>query len=346
MKIKAEQLQRELQKELLPIYLVSGDEPLLVMESCDQIRAAARDADYLERQIMHADKMDWDHFRAETQSLSLFASRRIIEVRLNNGKAGTEGSSAFVDYCKQPAEDTLLLVVAGKLESSQRNSKWVKALESAGGHIQVWPIKPKQMPHWIREQMQMAGIDADRQAIDILADRVEGNLLAARQEIEKLKLLTDGRIDAQIMSNVVADSARFDVFTLVDRCLAGEAVDAYRTLLGLREEGNEPLTILWAMAREIRVLLTIEEATRNGQSFQTACKNARVWESRQHLLRTALNHLSINKLRLALRHCRVVDQIAKGARKGDAWLELQDLTLNLCGQPVRDRETMKLALQG
>ena len=345
-KIKAEQLQRELQKNLLPVYLVSGDEPLLVMECCDQIRAAARDADYQERQILHADRLDWDQFRQETQSLSLFAARRILEIRLHNGKPGTDGSAALVEYCQQPPEDTLLLAVAGKLESAQRSAKWVKTLEESGAHIQVWPVKPRQMPHWIREQMQLAGIQADRQAIDILADRVEGNLLAARQEIEKLKLLTDGPIDAQIMSSVVADSARFDIFTFVDRCLAGEAVDAYRSLQGLREEGTEPLTVLWALAREIRVLLSIEEDTSAGKSFETACKNAKVWQSRQQLLRQALKHLSANQLRMVLRQCRIVDQVAKGARDGDAWLELQDLMLNLCGQPVRNRETLKLALQG
>ncbi len=345
MKIKPEQLARELQKNLLPVYLVSGDEPLLVIECCDQIRTAARAADFEERQVIQGERLDWDQFRNETQSLSLFASRRILELRLTNGKTGTDGSAALVDYCKQPAEDTLLLVVAGKMESSQRQAKWVKAIEDIGGHIQVWPIKPKQMPQWIREQMQLAGIQADRQAIDVLADRVEGNLLAARQEIEKLKLLTDGSINAQIMSSVVADSARFDVFTLVDRCLSREADDAYRTLLGLREEGTEPLTLLWALAREARVLLNVAEATKAGQSFQTACKQARIWESRQDLMRSALSHLSINKLRLALRQCRVIDQMVKGARRGDAWLELEDLVLNMSGASVRDRETIRLALQ-
>ncbi len=345
MKIRPEQLQRELQKSLLPIYLISGDEPLLAIEAADHIRSAARAADYTDRQVFHGDSMDWNQFRSETQSLSLFASRKIIEIRLPTSKPGTEGSNALVEYCQHPAEDTLLLVIAGKLDASQRSAKWVKTLENAGAHIQVWPIKPKQMPHWIRERMQESGIEADRQAIEILADRVEGNLLAARQEIEKLLLLTEGRINGQIMSNVVADSARYDVFTLVDRCLASEAVDAYRTLLGLREEGTEPLTILWAISREVRALLTIAEATKAGQSFETACKNAKVWDKRQQLVRTALRHLSANRLRLALRQSRVIDQMVKGARQGDPWLELQDLVLNLCGQSVRDRETMRLALQ-
>ena len=202
MKLRAEQLSQDLGRGLKPCYLVSGDEPLLAGEAADLIRKSARQQDYLERQLFHADSTDWDAFLNESQSLSLFADRRILEVRIANGKPGDRGSKALVQYCENPAPDTLLLVISSKLDRSQQRSKWVTALEKIGAHIQIWPVDLRQMPGWLNQRLRSKGITADRDAVTVLAQRVEGNLLAAQQEIEKLALSYSGQaIDAKTMTD-------------------------------------------------------------------------------------------------------------------------------------------------
>ena len=190
-------------------------------------------------------------------------TRKILELRIPTGKPGDKGSKAIQEYCQNASPDNLLLVIAPKLDAATQRGKWVKALDSCGVLVQTWPVNANQLPRWIGQRLQQAGIKASSQAIEILADRVEGNLLAAVQEIEKLKLLvSDSEVDATTMSTVVADSARYNVFTLVDKILLGDAQSAARTLRGLREEGSEPPVILWALSREIRILLKASDAHR------------------------------------------------------------------------------------
>jgi DNA polymerase III subunit delta len=345
MPLKAEQLESTLERGIAPIYLISGDEPLLSLESCDLIRSKALAAGYADRQVFDAETLNWDQIVSETQAMSLFSDKRILEIRIKNGKVGTEGSKVLTQICDNPPEDILVLVDCGKLDRNQLRSKWVSSIDKAGVHVHIWPIKPKELPYWLSGRLSQAGIKANRQAIGVLAERVEGNLLAAKQEIEKLKLLLDGdEVDAQAMSAAVADSARYDVFTLLDRILMGDADEVTRTLKGLREEGNDTLSILWAVCRELRILIQVSEGLTKGQSMDTACQKAGVWKNRQPLVRSALQRLKPGRLNLLLRQARLVDQQSKGAKSGDPWLEMENLVLTFTGHPARNNDVQRAGL--
>lgn len=333
-KLRPEQLAGSLKKGLAAVYIISGDEPLLIQEACDELRKFARKAEFTEREVHHVERgFDWNQLIDSANALSLFAEKKIIELNIPTGKPGTEGSKALQLYCDNINPDNLLLICSGKLDQNQQRSKWFKALEKNGHSVQVWPVKAPQLPHWIKQRLSQSGLDADPQAIDVLCARVEGNLLAAAQEIEKLKLLTDGgRIDAETMSNVVANSARYDIFDLADKALSGQAEACVRTLQGLKSEGTDAIPVLWALAREIRSLNQISHAQTQGQSFDWAAKNAGVWDKRKPLVGNALKRLNPAQLELLLRKANGIDKAAKGMRKADAWGELMDLCLCLCGK--------------
>ncbi|WP_346837213.1 DNA polymerase III subunit delta [Microbulbifer sp. SAOS-129_SWC] len=330
MRIPPRQLSQNLNKGLLPIYLVSGDEPLLVQECCDSIRAAARTQGFSERELLHAENnFDWGQLLASAGSMSLFAEKKLIEVRLPNGKPGDKGSKALQEFAAVAGDDLVLLLVLPKLDRSQQNSKWVKALDQKGALIQVWPVDAQEMPRWIHQRLRAAGLDAEPEAIQILAERVEGNLLAASQEIEKLKLLSaDNLITAATMSDAVASSARYDVFGLIDKALAADADGAVKTLHGLRAEGVEAPVVLWALAREIRSLLEIGEKIDHGQPL---ARLVRI-QKRQPLVQAALARLRPRQLEGLLLRARAVDAAIKGGRDQDPWVGLLELTLNLSGR--------------
>jgi len=323
MQIRAEQLAQNLSEKLLPIYMVSGDEPLLAGEAIDSIRSAARAAGHVERQVFHADNIDWSQFLAESQAMSLFAEKRIFEIRMENAKPGDKGSKALVEYASAPPDDILLLVVCKKLDRSQQNSKWAKALSNAGGHIQVWPIEPKHLSRWLDQRLKRHNISADQDALFLLAERVEGNLLAAQQEVEKLALLVEGRLDLNTLQNMVTDSARFDVFSLADRMLAGDVNNALRTLDGLHEEGTEATLISWTLIRELRQLLKIHDAITHGSSLENAIRQAGVWSKKQPLVHRAAKRLSPEALKRLLVLAGEADRQIKGRKPGDAWLTLR-----------------------
>ncbi|NIB40132.1 DNA polymerase III subunit delta [Pseudomaricurvus alkylphenolicus] len=333
-KLRADQLDSALRKQLAPVYLVSGDEPLLVQEACDTIREAARRAGFTERERHHVEAgFDWEELLTSANSLSLFADKKILELRIDNGKPGDKGGKALLSYCEQPSEDNLLLIVTPKLDGSAQRSKWFKAVEKTGAFVQIWPIAAPQLPRWIDQRMQQAGLRADRDAIDMLAARVEGNLLAATQEIEKLKLLAndDGLVSTETVAGAVADSARYDVFNLIDKALHGDARSAIKTLQGLRGEGTDATVVLWALAREIRTLSQMAHALQQGNSMDRAAKSAGVWDKRKPLVNNALRRLKQPQLQMLLRKANGVDKAIKGLRNADAWDELMDLTLNLSG---------------
>ncbi len=347
MPAKADQLPAILERGIAPIYLISGDEPLLSLECCDLIRSKALAEGYADRQVFDAETLSWDQIVSETQAMSLFSEKRVLEIRIKNGKVGTEGSKVLTEICENPPEDMLILVDSGKLDRNQLRAKWVKSIDSAGVHVHIWPIKPKELPYWLSGRLSQAGIKANRQAVSVLAERVEGNLLAAKQEIEKLKLLLEtDEVDAPAMSAAVADSARYDVFTLLDRILSGEADEVTRTLKGLREEGSDTLSILWAICRELRILIQVSEGLQSGQSMDTACQKAGVWKNRQPLVRAALQRLKPGRLNLLLRQARLVDQLSKGAKDGDPWLEMENLVLTFTGHPARNNEVQRTGLTG
>jgi DNA polymerase-3 subunit delta len=345
-KIKAEQLQSHLQKQLLPVYVVSGEEPLLAQESADAVRIAARAAGFTERELFHVEgNYDWNQLINESNSLSLFADKKILEIRIANGKPGDKGSKALCEICANLNPDNLLLIVLPKLERAAQNSKWIKALESVGAHIQVWPVSATQLPRWIQQRLQLAGIQANQEAVQILADRVEGNLLAAVQEIEKLKLLAlDGKVDASRMSAVVADSARYNLFEFIDRVLMGDAQSAARSLRGLQNEGIEIIPLLWSITRELRILVKASEQVNRGAHSDAALKSAGVWDKRIPLFRSALRRLSPAHLRMLLHQAGAIDRGIKGQRQADVWEEITTLVLSLAGSQTLQPANIKVLL--
>ncbi|MFJ3449503.1 DNA polymerase III subunit delta [Pseudomonas sichuanensis] len=338
MKLSPAQLNKHLQGQLAPVYIVSGDDPLLCQEAADAIRGAARQQGYDERQVFSADaNFDWGNLLLAGASLSLFAQRRLLELRLPSGKPGDKGAAALIEYCANPAEDTLLLISLPKLDSSAQKTKWGKALIE-GGHcqfIQIWPVDAQQLPQWINQRLSQAGLTAQRDAVDMIAARVEGNLLAAAQEIEKLKLLADGnQITVETVQAAVADSARFDVFGLVDAILNGEAAHALRMLEGLRGEGVEPPVILWALARELRLLAGLAQQFSQGVPLDKAFSQARppVWDKRRPLVSKALQRLSAQRWAMLLQDAQRIDAQIKGQAQGSPWTSLARLALLMAGQ--------------
>ena len=348
MRLQAEQLHAHLGGELAPIYVVSGDEPLLIQEACDNIRSAARADGFSDRELFEANQhFDWQQVLNEANSLSLFADKKILELRIPSGKPGKEGGKFFQEYCQNICADNLLLVIFPKLDRSATKSKWFRSLDTHGVTIQVWPINAGQMPVWINQRLLAAGVKANKQAIEVLADRVEGNLLAASQEIEKLKLLIedDGVIDAETMSTVVADSARYSVFNLVDRALEGDGEAATRTLYGLRNEGTEPAAVLWALTRELRTLAKASEQITDGAHTDGVLKNLGVWNQRQPLMRIALKRLKSTQLSMLLRQAAGVDRAIKGMNPAPPWAEITTIILSMSGNNPIHPQNLRLSLR-
>ncbi len=335
MRLYADKLAGALQRELLPVYVVSGDEPLQHGESCDAIRAAARDAGYSTREVLEVGTgFDWQQLLAEAAAFSLFADKKIIDLRIPSGKPGAEGSKALAAYCADPPPDTLLLVGLPKIDRQQQNSKWFKALDALGGVVQVWPIEPSRLPAWVEQRLRSIGIDAAPDAIRLLADRVEGNLLAARQEVEKLLLLHGkGRLDADQLMAAVADSARYDVFELVDSALRGEGERCVHILDGLRAEAVAAPVVLWAVHRELHTLAQISADVAKGLSADHAISRAKVFSKRVGLVRQGLSrHRTTGWLDL-LDRCHTVDKAIKGLSAQQPWLLLEQILLAMCGKP-------------
>ena len=334
MRIKPEGLSNDLSRGLKPCYLISGDEALLSGEAADLIRLEARNQGFEERQIFHADRVNWDDFLSGAQALSLFADKRLVELRIPNSKPGAEGSRALVQFVGSIPEDMLLLVITGKLDRNQQKSKWVRTLENSGGHIQVWPVDQKYMPDWLAQRLRAKGIQAEREAVNILAERVAGNLLAAQQEVEKLALLTSGHLDAKTMADMVVGSARYDVFNLADHCLAGNAREAITNLQGLREEGTEATLVLWALTKEVRQLVQIKDACANGQSLTAAIRSAGVWQKRQPLFHGAARRTDLEQVAELLKLCKLCDRAIKSNFHGAPWLKMKSLVMGLSGRPA------------
>jgi DNA polymerase-3 subunit delta len=346
-KLRADQLNAALAKALAPVYLVSGDEPLLIQETCDQIRKAARQQGFSEREIYHIESgFDWNQLLASANSLSLFSDKKIFEIRMPGGKPGEKGTKVLLDYLDNPSPDNLLLIITEKLDAGTQKSKWVKLIEDKGIHLQIWPIPTAQLPRWISTRLQQAGLAADSAAIDLLASRIEGNLLAAVQEIEKLALLsTDKHISYELMAAAVADSARYDAFSLADKALHGDARAAAKTLQGLRGEGADAISILWSVLRDIRSLNQIAQSQAQGKSFEAAARQAGVWEKRQPLIQNALRRFKPAQLQQMLRKANAIDKSIKGMRNAEPWDELLNLVLNLAGVQSLNNQNEKLSLR-
>jgi len=319
--------------ELAPIYVVAGDEPLLAIEAADAIRGAARALGHAERDVLHADaRFDWSRLTEATAGLSLFSARRIVELRLPGGKPGKAGAEALSEFAKAPPQDLLVLISLPRLDRDARGSRWVTALQQAAVWIEVERIERQALPDWIGARLARHRQHAPREALEFIADRVEGNLLAAHQEIGKLALLYPaGELSLEQVSDAVLNVARYDIYALVPALLGGDAGRALRLLEGLRAEGEPLPLVLWVVAEELRTLLRAQEAVAGGRPFGAVSRELRIWGPREKLMPQAMRRLPASTLTTLLARCADIDRLIKGLaaplRDSDPWLELADVAL-------------------
>jgi DNA polymerase-3 subunit delta len=327
LKIPLRQLPRQLERALAPAYLIAGAEPFLVDQALEQIRAAARAAGFGERELHVVDRsFRWAELQASSSNLSLFASRRILELRMASPRPGDEGGDTLCSLVEHPDQDRLLLVsVAAKLD---KRSAWVKSFEEHGVLVEIWPVERGELPEWIAARARQVGVELSADAAELLADRVEGNLLAADQEIRKLALTLPGHAvgEAEILA-AVTSSARFDVFRLSDALLAGDAARALRVLAGLRAEGVEPTLVSWALSREITLLNRISYAQAHGENVDNALARLGVWRRRQPAVKQAVRRYAAPRIAQFLRQAAEVDVAIKSNAPEGPWEALTALVL-------------------
>jgi len=322
LRINAEQLPAALARGLADVYLISGDEPLLVDEGIDAIRGAARAAGYLDRRVFFIERgFSWDELQHAAQSLSLFSERRLFELRMPSGKPD-KGAALLQELAARPPPDVILLIATDKLDKKAGDAEWVRAVEKQGVWVPVWPVDAAAMPDWLRARAKALQVELEPAAAQLIVERVEGNLLAAKQELEKLRLLEPNkRISVELVLSSVGDSARYDVFQLAQAAAAGDAARALHVLAGLKSEGVEPSLILWALVRELRGLWQARERERLRSNARASSWNLAAPPSSQALARRAKLPLA----RLILQSSRT-DRIIKGLAPGDAWGAITGLT--------------------
>lgn len=318
MQVKPTELDGALARGLAPVYLISGDDTLLVQEACDSVVAAARSQGYSERSVLHAEAgFNWNDVIQDAASMSLFAERRIVDVRVPSGKFDKDASEVLRRYADQPAEDTVLLIRTVRLEKRQRDSAWFKALDRAGVAVLIWGVDFAELPRWLAGRVKHAGLTLEPDALNLLAERVEGNLLAAVQEIEKLKLADlESPIGVAALAAVLEDAARYDAFELIDATLAGDGRRVSRMLPTLRQEGVALFAILGALTSQLRRIAD--------GGFLPA--------PRKRLVSGFLRRIgSVDTIPRVLAECALVDAQGKGQIPGDAWLSLEEVLLRLAG---------------
>jgi DNA polymerase-3 subunit delta len=326
LRIRAEQLPAALARGLAGTYLVSGDEPLLVGEAADAIRAAARAAGYADRQVFFVDRsFSWDDLRLASQSLSLFAERRLFELRMPSGKPD-KGAALLAELAAQSVPDLIYLIITDKLDRKVSDAAWVQAIEKHGAWVPIFPVEAAALPSWLRARATALHLEIDPEASQLIVDRVEGNLLAAQQELEKLGLLANGEsIGVDLVLRSVGDSARYDVFQLAEAAGAGDAARALRVLLGLKSEGVEPTLILWALVRELRGMWQARERERLRGAPGGAARGS-AWNLAANPSGRALARLKKLPLAPLLLQASYTDRVIKGLSAGDAWGALTGLT--------------------
>ena len=357
MQIRAEQLRNDLKARQHPVYMVCGEEPLQHREAVDMLRKAAKYYGYEEREIYTADAgFDWGLLISAANELSLFASKRLIEIHMPTGKPSDKGI-ALIQYCEHLPEDIILLIIAGKVESATRKSKWFKAVDNVAGIISVWPIEGQQLNQWLQRRLQVKGLTLGSDSIQLINDRVEGNLLAADQEIEKLSLLhpvvssantslgNDQKatamtiaLDYEQVSEAVFDSARFNLFDLFDCSLSGDLKRASRMLSGLQQEGLSIILIMSLFTREVRLLAKMSAALypNNGAgqqlNIEAAMKGVYIFPKRKPLITQALRKTRPELWQGLLKQLLQVDKMAKGAEQGDPWGMMQLILARVAGK--------------
>jgi len=359
MQLRPDQLPTALARGVRPLYTVHGDEPLLAQEAGDLVRAAARAAGYTERKVFSVSgaHFDWSGLLGAAQAMSLFAERQLIEVRIPGGKPGKEGSEALQRYCETLSDDVVTIVHLPRLDRQQQGSAWFAALDSAGVSVRVDPVERKALPQWIAQRLAAQGQrvqegDAGAQTLAFFADRVEGNLLAAHQELQKIALLyPQGELGFEQIEAAVLNVARYDVFKLGEAVLAGQTARVLRMLDGLRAEGEAPVLVHWTLAEDIRALKRVKDAVAQGKPLPMALRESRVWGAKERLFERLVPLLSDHTLAHWVEAASVCDGLIKGLKHPhwpiDAWDGLKRLALMVTQHTAAPKPTqpLRLALQ-
>ena len=331
MRTSPDALSSGLARGLRSAYLVTGSEPLLIAEACNAIRAAARAQEYADREVHFLERgFDWNALLADAANLSLFATRRLIELKIGP-TPDAESQRALAGLAERPPADTVLLV-SGELERKALTTAWVRAFEEHGVLVVVQSVERPALPGWIRERLGRRGVTIEPAAAELLADRVEGNLLAAQQEIERIALLMpEATLDVGQVAGLVADSARYDVFELAAAAFSGQAERALRILAGLRAEGREPPLVLWALLNDLRGLSRVAHRAERERSLDSIFRAEQIWSNRQGPLKAALRRLPRPEIDALLVAAAAADRMAKGSLRGDAWVALEALVARIAG---------------
>jgi DNA polymerase III subunit delta len=335
MQLRADALDAHLAKQLAPLYVIASDEHLLALEAADKIRRTARVQGFTERDVLTVDRsFKWGELLAANQSQSLFGDKKLIELRIPTGKPGKDGGQALQDYTANLSPDNVTLITLPKLDWQTQKSVWVSTLQQAAVYIDIPLVERAQLPGWIGVRLAAQKQSADKQSVDFIADRVEGNLLAAHQEIQKLALLhPEGKLSFEQVHDAVLNVARYDVFKLNEAMLSGDAARLVRMLEGLKGEGEALPLVLWAVAEEIRTLLKLKTAAAQGKPIPMLLKEFRIWGPRERLMEPALRRLKLSTLQAALQEAAQIDKMIKGLRAkafaGDAWDAMLQLGLKV-----------------
>lgn len=335
MQLRFDALDGHLAKTLAPLYVITSDEHLLALEAADKVRRAAKEQGFYEREILTVERsFKWGALLAANQSQSLFGDKKLIDLRIPTGKPGKDGGQALQDYVANLSPDNLTLITLPKLDWATQKAAWVSSLQQAAVYIDIPLVERNHLPNWISQRLALQQQSADRQSLDFIADRVEGNLLAAHQEIQKLALLHPaGKLSFEQIHDAVLNVARYDVFKLNEAMLAGDVARLSRMLNGLKGEGEALPLVLWAMAEEIRTLLKLKSGMQQGRPLSALLKEYRIWGPREKLMDPALRRVSLQTLQTALQEASQVDKMVKGLRAkafaGDAWDALLQLGLKV-----------------
>jgi len=335
MQLRPEALDGHLAKGLAPLYVITSDEHLLALEAADKIRRSARAQGYSERDVLTVERnFKWGELLAANQALSLFGDKKLIELRIPGGKPGKDGSAALQNYAKDLNPDNLTLITLPKLDWQTAKAAWVAGLQQAAVYIEIPNVERPQLPGWIGMRLASQEQSAERPSLDFIADRVEGNLLAAHQEIQKLGLLhPPGKLTHDQVIDAVLNVARYDVFKLSEAMLAGDPARLVRMLEGLKGEGEALPLVLWAVSEEIRTLLKLKAGMAQGRPLGALIKEYRIWGPRERMMEPALRRMSLPVLEAALQQAAQVDKMVKGLRAkqfaGDAWDAMLQLALRV-----------------
>lgn len=330
MQLRAEQLEAHLARAFAPLYVIHGDEPLLALEAADAVRSAARKRGYAEREVYTAERgFDWSEFAHAGASRSLFGARKIVELRAPTGKPGTQGAAAIAAYCQRLDPEMLTLVSLPRLDRAAQSSAWFGALAAAGVVVEVWPVERARLPEWIGSRLARQGQKASREVLEFLADRVEGNMLAAHQEVQKLALLAPpGELGLECVEDAVAAVARYDPYAAAEALVAGDLARYTRVLQGLRGEGEAPTFVLFAISSALFVL----RAAADGKPVERLFGEHRLFNKPlQRAVQAAARRHARASLEAALAQAALIDRVIKGVARGDAWDQFTALGLRLAG---------------